>query len=135
MIRRLLLRPIAVLLGSLCLINGCHQWESETVSATSLNTQHLSSARVRMVDGRQMTILRPRVVGDSLAGHVDSIGPGPASQPRTITSVSVSVAIAQVRTVESRHVNGWKTAGVAFVAVGFMGLAVASAFSCFMCEP
>ena len=112
MIRHPFLRPVAALLGALCLVSGCHSWKQEPVSAVALNERQLPSARVRLVGGRELMIIEPRVVGDSLTGHFDSIGPGPASQPRTLTSVPVSVAVAQVISLETRHLNGWKTAGL-----------------------
>jgi hypothetical protein len=112
MVRRPFLRPVAVLLGAVCLINGCHQWKQEPVSAASLNARQLSSARVRMVDGRQFVIAQPRVTGDSLVGHIDSVEPGPASLPRAEVSVRVAVSLTQVSSVQTRHLNGWKTAGL-----------------------
>ena len=122
MVRRLFLRPVAVLLGAVCLINGCHSWKQEPLSAASLNARQLSSARVRMMDGRQMTILQPQMVGDSLVGHFDSIGPGPASQPRTITPVLVSVAMARVRSVETRHVSVGRTVLLTLALVWGLGV-------------
>lgn len=124
MIRREFLRPIAVVLSAICLVNGCYKLTQEPVSAASLNARQLSSARVRMTDGRQFMIIQPRVVGDSLVGRIDSVVPGPASLPRTVVPVRVAFPLARVSSVESRHLNGWKTAGMTVVMV--VGVVVGS---------
>ena len=101
------------------------------MAAVPLNQRQLSSARVQLVDGRQLTILQPRVLGDSLTGYRDSVAPGPASSHPAITSVAVAVPMAQVGSVESRHLNGWKTAGVSFALVVLLVLGVGNAMSPF----
>jgi hypothetical protein len=134
-IRRPFLRPVAALLGALCLVSGCHSWKQEPVSATALSERQMSSARVRLAGGRQLMIVEPRVVGDSLVGRVDSVEPGPASLPRLTTSTRVAVALASVSSVETRHLNGWKTAGVAGgLALGLIVLIGATWSPCYFCE-
>lgn len=89
-------RPALMRLASLAMLGSqllaCTKWQTQAVSPQQVIGAAPGNVRITSTDGRQMVLLRPRIVGDSLKGELPS--EARRSQPSTIALTEIeSVAV------------------------------------------
>ena len=96
-------------LSLLLSLPGCTGWRTENIApATIMTNRKPSELRVRLADGRRVTLSEPRIHGDTLYGYSTRGG---------WVSGTVSVPLAEVGAVETRHTDPFKT-GLAAAGLG-----------------
>ena len=121
---RVLRRPcVATLLLLILTGSGCQAWRVEPVRPESLlATRNLSFVRVTRSDGSKVVLEDPALRPDTLSGIASSQG----------ADVEMSIPLADVRQVETRHFSAGRTVGlgVGLVAAAFATILVAFITSC-----
>ena len=101
-------------LCALMATGGCTRWQVQSAPAVAaIEEVGDRRARLTLVNGEQVRIAAPRVVGDSVVGY---------EAPRESGSRR-AVATAEVRRVEIQELDGGKTVGAAALAIGGVLLA------------
>lgn len=99
-IRASLSRPLAALLMSLFLVEGCSGWSVQPTSPEAFAGKTPSAVRIHRRDGSTETLLSPQFTADSL------VGKGLPGRPARI-----AVAFADAQVVEARKTNAVGTIG------------------------
>lgn len=112
-----MLRTILAVLLAGASTAACHTWR---VTATSPAAPESSitarKARLTPLDGRQLDVLDPVIAQDTLRGR----RPLSRSDGR---HVPIAVPLAEIRLLETRHLDAWKTAHLAVLMVPLAVLA------------
>jgi hypothetical protein len=106
--------PLVVAVAA-ALSTACHSWRTPSTPAAETLARSPNEVRVTRNDYSQLTLHRPRLSGDTL------IGERIASQ-----AVTVSVPLADIRSIEVRRFDGLKTAGL-IAGVGATAILIAAA--------
>lgn len=117
------LRSGALIPALLIAMTGCYAWKVEAAPLPELLSRPEPPATIRVTLGRdyQVELSDPRLVGDSLVGRFS---------PRD--SVTRSVATGRITKVESRRLDGLRTAGAVLlpvmIVIGVGGYVAASEY-------
>lgn len=84
--------------------SACTTWRQHGNAAEAvLGPRPVDDARITLVDGNVVILRDPRVVGDSVVGRQVSSG----------VSNRVALCIANIRVIETRDIDYWRSAGLA----------------------
>jgi hypothetical protein len=117
------MRPALRRLASLAVFGSqllaCTQWQPQATSPQRVIGAGPGNVRITRTDGRQMVLLRPRIVGDSLVGEL----PAEASHSQASTT-----ALSEIESMAVRRPDPTRTSllltGLVATAVGFMAVLV-----------
>ena len=104
-------RPLALVLLALQL-QACGSWQPTTLSPPQLiEEEEPSRVRITRTDGEQVIIQSPEVRADSIVGHYNLRS--------EFGSEDMSVAVSDVRQIETLRFSPGRTVGVLFLTAAF----------------
>ncbi|HEX4813130.1 MAG TPA: hypothetical protein VFV66_10310, partial [Nonomuraea sp.] len=110
------LQPLLPVLAAVTLFGACHTWRASSSPVAETLAGRPDEVRVHRHDGSQITLLHPRLSGDTLLGDREA----------SSTTATVAVALNEIQSVEVRRFAALGTAGL-IAGVGATALLIAAA--------